>query len=69
MSTFAEGDGAVEGKHRVLVMGPLPAGHINPNRPPAPVINPRFQSYETSGLTFTVNPAGDNSFDITVDPP
>jgi len=69
ISTFAPGDGAIAGKHRVLVISPLPPGEINPNKPPKPFIHPRFQRYDSSGLEYTVDPDGDNTFDITVDPP
>jgi hypothetical protein len=69
MSTFAEADGTIEGKHRVLVMSPLPPGHLDPAFPPRPIINPRFQRYDTSMLEYTVKSDGSNKFDITVDPP
>jgi hypothetical protein len=69
MSTFKQHDGAIEGKHRVLVISPLPPGPIDPARPPKSFIHARFQSYDTSGLEYTVTPKGPNKFDITVDPP
>jgi hypothetical protein len=69
MGTFKPGDGAIEGKHRVLVISPLPPGALDPTKPPKPFIHPRFQSYDTSGLEFTVSPTGPNKLDIPVDPP
>ncbi len=69
LGTFGTDDGAVEGKHRVLVTPGLPPGPINPASPSKPVIHSRFQRYETSGLEFTVTPDGPSTFDITVERP
>jgi hypothetical protein len=69
LSTFVPGDGAPAGDHRVLIIQPLPPGKINPYNPSPAVIDSKFQSYETSGLKFTVTPEGPNKFDITVSPP
>lgn len=69
LSTFEPDDGAIEGKHRVLVTPGLPPGPINSLNPSKPVINARFQRFETSGLEFTVTPDGPNEFEITVERP
>lgn len=70
MSTFEPGDGAIEGKHRVLVTAGLPPGPIDPFAPNSkPLIHARFQRFETSGLEFTVTPDGENDFEITVERP
>lgn len=51
LSTFNEHDGAEPGEYMVLV-APIPRGE---HEPPVPVALPeRFQSFETSGLSFTV---------------
>lgn len=57
LSTHKPGDGAMQGKYRVLV-APPPAysGDPPPDAPPRVDIDARFQSYETSGLTFEVKP-------------
>jgi hypothetical protein len=69
MSTFAANDGVVAGKHRVLVSPPLPPGPIDPMKRPKPVIHPRFERYDTSGLEYTVTEEGPNTFDITIERP
>ncbi len=63
LTTFALGTGAVEGKHRVLIVPPAPK-----EEGPAPkVLAPRFRRYETSNLVFTVTPdAEKNQFVIEV---
>ena len=71
VSTFKEGDGAVAGKHRVLVRPKREALDIDDFRDrqtSKPVIDPRFESYETSGLMFTVEP-GNNEFTVVVKRP
>lgn len=65
LTTFRDGDGAVEGRHRVLI---LPARRRE-DRSGKPSINldPKYQSFDTSGLEFTVSPdAEQNEFEITV---
>ena len=57
LSTFQPGDGAPEGTHKVLVVPPLDKD---------PLIDPKFQRFETSGLEFTVAP-GKNEITITVE--
>jgi hypothetical protein len=69
LSTHKDGDGAVSGKHRVLVRakrGVSPRGDLG-TRPPSPV-DPRFESFDTSGLEFTVG-EGPNDFKIVVKRP
>jgi hypothetical protein len=67
LGTEKEGDGAPEGKYRVLVEPPR-----QPNRderkPPTPLIHPRFRKLDTSGLEYTVVP-GPNEFNIKVERP
>jgi hypothetical protein len=67
LGTEKAGDGAPEGKYRVLVEPPR-----QPNRdarkPPPPLIHPRFRKFETSGLEYTVVP-GKNEFNIVVEKP
>src|SRR5262249_40911904 len=55
LSTFKEGDGALEGTYRVAVMAPQPPG-AKEGTPVRPLIHPRFQRPETSQLEFTVTP-------------
>ena len=67
--TFEEGDGAVAGKHQVLVRAKRDAAdYLERGIIPQPVIDPRFEHYETSGLEFTVE-EGSNEFTVTVERP
>jgi hypothetical protein len=70
LSTYREGDGAVEGRHRVVVMpAPVLAEDMRPGQPPPrPNVHPRFGNYETSGLEVTVKP-GRNEVTLTVEGP
>lgn len=69
LSTYVDGDGAIEGEHQVIV-APAPYWETaTPNEGPSqPLLDAKYRSYETSGLTFTVKP-GDNQCPITVERP
>ena len=71
LSTFKEGDGAIEGEHRVLIMPQGPHDGPQPGRPaPRLPIHPRFTRYETSKLRYTVSRDPEkNHFDIVVERP
>jgi hypothetical protein len=60
-------DGAVPGRHRVVVIPPMYSDRLSGTvgEPPASPINLRFKSYDQSGLTFEVTP-GPNDYPITV---
>jgi hypothetical protein len=47
LTTVTEGDGAVEGPHRVIVVVSTRNG---------PVIDPRYQAFDSSGLDVMVGP-------------
>ena len=67
LSTFKDRDGALAGKHQVLVAVPV----VESDGPFAkPKLDPRFSNYDTSGieLTVTENPE-QNQFQIVVTPP
>ena len=66
MGTFEEADGAYPGKHRVLVKAMRDPKRTFPGSiVPLPVIDDRFESYETSGIEVDVT-EGDNEFVIQV---
>ncbi len=67
LSTFAQGDGAVVGRHLVTVAS-APTFPAAPGPPPT-VIHPRFGDKNTSGLEFTVTPEGPNQFSMQVERP
>jgi hypothetical protein len=66
LGTFADGDGAVAGEHRAVVLQPvtMARGDLTKIRLPKGV-DQRFASYETSGLKFEVKPEK-NHIDIKV---
>ena len=70
LSTFYPGDGAIEGRHRAVVVVPLPEGAGDNPRQIELLVDPRFGQFETAGLEFTVGRnADENVFRITVEPP
>jgi hypothetical protein len=67
LRTFREGDGAVAGTHRVRIAIPVATEPTEPpRRAPASVIPQRYASFDSSGLTAEVNPAGPNRFEFTL---
>lgn len=69
LTTFRENDGAVEGRHRaVVVWSPPPASVDNEKAPARCPLHPKFQDPGRSGLAFDVTPAA-NEFTITVTGP
>ena len=55
LTTFETGDGAVPGTHQVLLRAQRDADdYIKRGIIPQPVIDPRFESYQTSGLVSDV---------------
>ena len=70
LSTFKPGDGVIKGRHRAIVRPKMLFMKKERTEVPAVAIDPRFGSYDTSGLEFTVseNPA-ENEFTLVVEPP
>jgi len=71
LSTYSPGDGAVLGKHAVMITALeqlTPAEAANPNRMPKMLIPAKYNDTKTSGLTADVR-AGENTieFDLTAD--
>ena len=66
LTTIEEGDGALEGQHRVIIM----QGFISLDSTRAHLHGPRvpekYSAYETSGLTADIT-AGDNDLSIVID--
>jgi hypothetical protein len=67
LGTYKEGDGAVPGKYQAAITPP-PRRKIREKPVERPIINPRFESYDTSGLEFEVKRQS-NDFTIEVDKP
>ena len=69
MTTSSPGDGAVPGKHRVLVRAQRDQDdYIKRGIIPRPVIDPRFESYQTSRLEVNVKKAS-NEVTLVVERP
>ncbi|MBN2295933.1 MAG: hypothetical protein JXM70_26110 [Pirellulales bacterium] len=68
MTTFEPNDGAVAGKHIVMVRESAPATDFTPPSATARLVDPRFMSFDTSGLTVDVK-KGDNDLTIKIDRP
>jgi hypothetical protein len=54
LGTYQAGDGAMEGKYRVVIRPPLEDVRSRKNNPRSPVIDPSHQELATSRLEFTV---------------
>lgn len=61
LTTFQEGDGALEGEHEAILFSP--ATGDGGGRVVAPSFPAKYRKYETSGLKFRVDP-GQNEFVI-----
>lgn len=69
MGTYAPGDGAIAGVHKVAVSPPPPSGDIDEAGATGPAVDPRFRSPDASGLEVTVTAEGPNEFVLRVEPP
>jgi hypothetical protein len=66
LTTFEDGDGAIEGQHRVLI---IPARQREDrNARFAWSVDPKYQSFDTSELEATVLPDTENEFKFVVHP-
>ncbi|MEW4564905.1 hypothetical protein AB1K70_20435 [Bremerella sp. JC770] len=64
LTTFQEGDGALEGEHQAILF--TPAISDGESTVAVPSFPKRYRKYETSGLTFHVIP-GENDFQIQLE--
>lgn len=65
LTTYHDGDGAIIGKHRVLINATSAVEEAGPNvEPQAPMslVPEKYSSFSTSGLTADVTANGENSF-------
>ena len=62
LGTFAANDGAIAGEHRVAVISDyeIGTGVERPGELPPLQLNPKFASFKSSGLKFTVKPRMNN---------
>jgi hypothetical protein len=69
LSTYADGDGAVAGKHVVSIAQAQLQGQPHTHaHAPLKVVPPRYADPQTSKLEFTVDPRGDNKCELTIVP-
>ncbi len=68
LGTFTVDDGAVEGRHRAVVVAnhEIGTGAERPGRLEPAKLHPRFADFNTSGLEFEVKP-GENEFTVSVE--
>jgi hypothetical protein len=64
LTTRRANDGAVAGRHKVLIATPSSGGHTQPKAP----IGKKYESFETSGLEATVKPEP-NTITLKIDRP
>ena len=75
LTTFKEFDGALPGRHRVLVRPPVVEGGILADGQPEwaragkSILDPKFEHYESSGLEVTIDEASNDNLTITVGRP
>ncbi len=68
LTTFADGDGAVAGRHRAIIVQVVNTEHVPLEKHHHVLdVHPRYARYETSGLEFTIEPGGQNDLVIVVD--
>lgn len=62
LGTFAANDGAIAGEHRVAVVSDyqIGTGVERPGELPPLQLDPKFASFKTSGLKFTIKPRMNN---------
>jgi hypothetical protein len=68
LTTFVTDDGAIASEHRVIVAPPADTTprNMEAGGPPKLLIDRKYMSYETSGLTCTVKPVPGNVYDIPI---
>lgn len=67
LSTYRDGDGAVDGEHQCVVVQFIPTEDITNHKPTTiGVVHPKHNSYATSGLNFHIQP-GTNDIVLRVE--
>lgn len=67
LTTFQNDDGAVAGRHKCVVMQMIIGENVKGYSPSTVgVVNPKFASYQTSGLEIEVSPDGTNEVVLKV---
>jgi hypothetical protein len=69
LSTFRPGDGALPGRHQVIVQQMIIAEGFANDHQHGPRISTRYTDYATSELQAVVEPIDSNRVNITLEPP
>ncbi len=69
LTTINDGDGAVAGEHRAIVITSFGDGLVTHNHETKTMRRPakKFANYKTSGLKFTVRPGEKNHFQVVIE--
>ena len=69
LTTINEGDGAVAGEHRAIVITAFGDGLVTHNHDTKTLRRPakKFAHYKSSGLKFTVRPGEKNHFQVVIE--
>ena len=67
LSSRRQGDGSIEGTHRVRFTAPVSQGAPDPDVTVARILDQKYTEFATSGLTVEVEPDGDNELLVTVE--
>ena len=69
LTTISDGDGAVAGEHRAIVIASLGDGLVTHSHDAKTLRRPakKFANYKTSGLKFTVKPGEKNHFEVVIE--
>ncbi len=69
LTTISEGDGAVAGEHRAIVITSFGDGLVTHNHDAKTLRRPakKFAKYKSSGLKFTVRPGEKNHFQVVIE--
>lgn len=62
LGTYQPNDGAIAGEHRVAIISDyvIGTGVERPGELPPPILHPKYRSFKTSGLKFTIQPRMNN---------
>jgi hypothetical protein len=67
LTTYRENDGAIAGEHKLVIVQMIPVEDIPNYRPSTMgVVNRKYASYNTSGLTMTIVPNGENKIKLVI---
>lgn len=69
LSSRRQGDGAMEGEHRIRFTAHASHAEPDPNVTVSRVMDPKYCEFATSGLTVDIDPNDENNFTLKVEKP